>query len=213
MNEILIKTAEALEKNNMRAHICASAEDARKKAMSLIARNETVAVGGSETLKEINLLDSLRKADCVFLDRYAENLNDEERMTVLRRSLLTDCFIMSSNAVTENGELINVDGLSNRVAGLLFGPSKVIVIVGKNKIVKDVNEGIERVRKVAAPKNAVRLHKDTYCAKTGECVACGECVGKGCDSNSRICSNYVISAKQIVKHRIHVILCEEDLGY
>ena len=112
---------------------------------------------------------------------------------------------MSSNAVTEEGELYNVDGNSNRVAALAYGPDSVIVVAGCNKIVPDIAAAVERVKKIAAPVNATRLHCSTPCAKTGECM--------NCHSDGRICCNYLVSAQQRHQDRIKVILVGEELGY
>lgn len=111
----------------------------------------------------------------------------------------------SANAITENGELYNVDGNSNRVAALVYGPDSVIVVAGYNKIVPDIDAAVQRVKKVAAPINAVRLHCETPCAKVGECM--------NCHSEGRICCNYVVSAQQRHKNRIKVVLVGEELGF
>ena len=123
---------------------------------------------------------------------------------------------MSSNAVTENGELYNVDGNSNRVSALLYGPSSVIVVIGVNKIVKNIDEAVRRVKVCAAPKNTVRLSCETPCSKTGECVSLLREDSKmpdGCRCDGRICCNYVVCAQQRHKNRIKVVIVNEQLGY
>ena len=132
------------------------------------------------------------------------------------KALTADVFLSSSNAVTENGELYNVDGRGNRIAAFCFGPKNVIVIVGANKIVPDIDAAAERVKKIAAPKNTVRLSCKTPCAKTGECISLkneNPELCDGCLTDERICSSYLISGRQRVKDRIKVIICKESLGY
>ena len=122
-----------------------------------------------------------------------------------KKTFMADAYFTSTNAITENGELYNVDGNGNRVAAMLYGPDKVIVICGVNKIVKDLNEAIERNKRVAAPINAKRLNKDTPCAKVGYCM--------DCKSKDRICNEYTVIKRQRNKDRIHVIFMNENLGY
>jgi hypothetical protein len=129
----------------------------------------------------------------------------------------TNTAASTGNAITENGELYNVDGTCNRVSALLYGPKSVIIIAGKNKIVKDLGEAVIRVKTLAAPPNCKRLNKQTYCAKTGQCVAIGRADEKemtsGCNSPDRICRSFVVCGPQVFKNRIKVILVNEDLGY
>jgi hypothetical protein len=137
----------------------------------------------------------------------------EEINDIFRNSFFADTYLCSTNALTENGELYNVDGNSNRVAAICFGPKSVIMVVGKNKIVKDVPEAINRVKTIAAPKNAQRLNCQTYCNTKGECMGIDGLVCDGCESSQRICCNYVVSAHQRQKDRIKVILVNEQLGF
>ena len=123
----------------------------------------------------------------------------------MRAAFNSDTFISSTNALTEDGELYNVDGNGNRVSAMIFGPRQVIVVAGINKIVKDMAEAVKRVETVAAPKNTVRLECDTPCARTGECAHC--------HSDSRICCSYVRLAQQRVPNRIKVIIVNHELGY
>lgn len=213
MDNRLIKTATALIKNNMDAFIVSTKEEAKRTVEELLYEGATIGVGGSVSLDEAGISELIRNDKYNFFDRYKKGLTAEEAEKVMKDAMFADFFLCSANAVTENGELINVDGRGNRVAALIFGPKNVIVVVGANKIVANVNEGLERVKTVAAPKNCVRLSCKTYCAEKGECVAAGGAIASGCMSDDRICCNYVVSAKQRVKNRIKVILCEESLGY
>ena len=199
------RTAKALEKNRMDAYIVSSREEVVPLIRSLLHPQDTVAVGGSVTLDECGVLELLRCGDYQFLDRYAPGLSGEEIGEIYRKSFFADAYLCSSNAVTENGELYNVDGNANRVAAMTFGPKKVILVVGVNKIVPDLAAAERRVQEIAAPANAKRLSCKTPCAETGKCA---DCAGDG-----RICCTAVIHRQQRVPGRIKVILVGEPLGY
>lgn len=201
----LKNTAQALEKNNFTAYCANNKQEAIAILKTLINKGESVGVGGSATLNELNVLNYLRCGEFNFYDRYAPQLSREETVEIMRQSLLADVFITSTNAVTENGELYNIDGNANRVAAMLFGPKSVIVVAGYNKIVKDIKEAEQRVKTIAAPANCIRLNKDTPCAVTGTCM--------DCKSENRICADKVVMAKQTVKGRVKIILVAEELGY
>ena len=147
----------------------------------------------------------LRKGDYQLLDRYKEGLTPSDIKEVFRKSFFADAYLTSSNAVTEKGELYNVDGNGNRVAAMLYGPDQVIVVVGINKIVKDVEQAILRVKEIAAPANNKRLNKPNPCTKIGYCA--------DCNSPDRICNEYTLIKRQGVKGRIHVIIVNKELGY
>lgn len=215
-NEKVEKVLKALEKNNIKGFYVENRCKAVELVSSFIEKGSVVSFGGSVTLSEIGVFDLLKNGDYTLLDRNAEGNTPEDIQKIYRDSFNADTYLCSSNAITENGELYNVDGLANRVAALTFGPKQVIVIAGINKIVADLNEAILRVKTIAAPKNCVRLNKDTYCAKCGHCVAVAE--GKkgmtdGCNSKDRICRNFVITAKQQNPDKIKVIIVGEELGY
>ena len=212
--EQLERVAEALRRNRMVAHCVRTKEEVAPLVKQLLNVGETVAVGGSETLFQTGVIDLLKNGDYHFLDRYAESLTAEERNTVLQDSLMADTYLCSANAVTLKGELYNVDGRANRVAALAYGPKTVIVVVGCNKLVKDLSAAIYRVKTVAAPLNAKRLQCKTYCAVHGKCQAAdSQNCTDGCRSEDRICAEYLISGWQRVKDRIHVILVGEALGF
>ena len=151
------------------------------------------------------------------MDRNRNGITPDEQLECFKASIGADFFFCSANAVTENGELVNVDGLSNRVSAIAFGPRKVVMIVGKNKIVPDLNAAFLRVKTVAAPKNCVRLGIDNPCAKLGHCVSLVKNSNPeftdGCRLPTRICRNYLVSGPQKEKGRITVILVDENLGY
>lgn len=206
------KTLENLRKNNMEAYFAESTEEVYEILKELIKPDDTVAVGGSATLSELGVIDYIRE-NHKFIDRYAPNLSREEVVKRFKEAFFVDVFLASANAITENGELYNVDGNGNRVAAITFGPDSVIIIAGINKIVKDVDEAIKRVKCTAAPKNCVRLSRDTYCSKSGHCVLADGEIGSGCDSDDRICSTFTVTAKQCVKNRIKVILLNKTVGF
>ena len=216
MMDLINKVAENLAKNNMEAFVVETKDEILPLLNNLLPDGASVGVGGSVTLNEIGVIPFLREGNYEFFDRYAEGLSRPDAVEVMRQALLADAFITSSNAVTEKGELYNVDGNGNRVAALCFGPKKVIVIVGANKIVKDLKAAEERVKKIAAPKNCTRLGLETPCYKMGECVSMkiqNREMCDGCAIDGRICSTYVLSGFQRNKDRIKVILCKENLGY
>lgn len=217
MTEQINKTITNLKKNNFNAIFCEDIQSAKEAALSIIAEGSTVAVGGSVTLNELGLLDSIKSGNYNYLDRNKEGLTRAEVEEIFRNSFFADYYLSSSNAVTEDGELYNVDGNSNRIAAIAFGPKKVIIIVGKNKIVKNLDEAVVRVKSISAPKNTTRLNCDTYCKMKGYCVSIENgtetVMGKGCNSDDRICVNTLISSWQRAKDRITVIIVNETLGY
>lgn len=211
--ELLNKVAQKLEDNNMRAFVVKSSDEVYKIVKSLIPEGSVVGFGGSETLKDTQVLELLEKDGYTLLDRRKEGADVKK---IYRDAFSADFYLCSSNAITEDGALFNVDGNANRVSALTFGPEKVIVIAGKNKIVANLEEASLRVKEYVAPKNCQRLGLDTYCAREGKCISLTKenpSMYDGCMSDSRICCSYVISAKQRIKNRINVILVNESLGY
>jgi L-lactate utilization protein LutB len=200
---------EALTKNNFEVYLANTGEDATKLVLDTILPQlspETVSWGGSLTHIQTGLYAELKaRQDITILDTYDKNLPPEEAYELRRRSLLVDLFITGTNAVTERGRLVNLDMIGNRVAAITFGPKNVIVFIGRNKIVADVDEAIERIKTYAAPVNVMRLEKQTPCLKTGVC--------QNCNSPERICNVWSISEKSFPKGRIKVILINEDLGF
>ena len=214
--EKINSTMEALRKNNMQAYYVENSAKAKELVQSLMEKGSTVTHGGSMTLKQTGINELLKSGDYNYLDRSAEGLTREQVEEIYRKSFFADTYLTSANAVTEKGELYNVDGNSNRVAAILYGPKSVIVVVGVNKIVPDIRAAVERVKKVAAPKNTVRLSCKTPCAATGECISLKQpdsVACDGCKSEGRVCCNYVVSAQQRKKDRIKVIIVGEELGY
>lgn len=169
-----------------------------------LPKGSTVTWGGSETLKETGVMALLTNGDYQAIDR-ADAKTAEEQRQLYARQVLSDYYFMSTNAITLNGELINIDGNANRVGCLVYGPEHVFIIVGMNKVVADVESGIKRVRNIASPPNGVRLHKNTPCALTGRC---GNCLSDEC-----MCSQIVITRRSKHPGRIQVFFVAEELGY
>ncbi len=211
INKKILKTSENLKKNNIDCIIANSTDEVYDIVKSLITKGCSIATGGSVSLSQAKVYDLITNGDYEFIDRNA--LSPEE---TLLKTYTADVYMCSSNAITERGELYNVDGNSNRISAIAYGPKMVIMVVGYNKIVRDIDEAVLRVKNLSAPANTIRLNLDTYCNKTGECISLknnNSFCCDGCDSDSRICCNYLISAKQRHKNRIKIILVPEELGY
>ena len=199
-----------LAKRKMEGFYCANVEEAKKKLCELLAHTEedqsekkSVAYGGSMTLDENGFKDAVKSAGHELIVR--EDYKTAEEIKELKaKTVNVDAFLMSTNAITLDGELINIDGRGNRVSFLIYGPESVIVIAGMNKVVTNVDDGIRRVRNIATPPNCIRLDCKTPCAVTGKC---GECFG---DS---ICCQFIVTRMSRVPNRIKVILVGEELGY
>lgn len=209
------KTIMELEKHHMQVYFVANAAEAKEKVLSLIPAGATVANGGSMTLVDSGIIDAVKSGEYRYLDRNMQWLSEDEKNMRLGEIMTCDYFLSSSNAITENGELYNVDGTSNRVNALLYGPKNVIIVAGINKIVPDLEAAVRRVKEIAAPKNCKRLNCNTYCIHKGHCVSLdrGGDMADGCDSNARICCNYTVMASQRLHDRVKVILVNEELGY
>ena len=195
-----------LEKRNMEGVFCETKQDALKQALSYMKDNAVVTWGGSMSIAEIGLIDAVKNGNYQVIDRSVAK-NYEEQREIFSKAVLADYYLMSSNAITLDGELINIDGTGNRVACLSYGPKNVIMIVGMNKVVNDVEDGVKRVRNFASSPNALRLGLKTPCSITGRC---GDCYGDTC-----ICSQIVVTRRQsaAMRGRIKVILVGESLGY
>lgn len=199
------KTIKALEKNCMKGYYVKSEAELISLIDSLIKEDKLITAGGSMTLSETGVIKHLNeKYGDAFADR-AKCANQDEIEETFRKAYVSDTFFASTNAVTENGELYNIDGNGNRVSAMIFGPKQVILVVGVNKIVTDLDEAKARLRKIACPANAVRLNCDTPCKEKGECFSC--------HSPARICCSYVTLAQQRKKDRIKVIFINGNYGY
>ena len=193
-----------LESRNMEGYFAGSKEEALEIAQNLIPEGSSVGWGGSMSIQEIGLQEKICKGNYKVYNRDICKDPKEKKATELA-IMDADYFLCSSNAVTEDGILVNVDGMCNRVASIAWGPRNVVMIVGMNKIVKTVDDAVSRVRNEAAPVNAQRFDLDTPCCKTGACF--------DCKSPQTICCQFLVTRFSRVKGRIKVILVNEDLGF
>jgi len=199
------KTINNLEKRNMNGYLVRDVHELHSKITELIPDDSTVSVGGSMTLFETGVIDYLRGRNVKFYDRYEDGLSADDITEIYRKSFSVSGYFASTNAITELGEIYNVDGRGNRVAAMIYGPDKVILIVGTNKIVKDLDEAIERNRRIAAPANVQRLDRKTPCHETGYCTRC--------NSPEKICNAYTVIDGQMSKDSMHIIFIDGTYGY
>lgn len=199
---------EALESNNFDVFIAENAKDAATLVLETIIPSmdiNSISWGGSVTFEDTGLYDSIRdRKNFTILDTYDKSLSVSEKTELRRQALLTDLFITGTNAVTEDGVLVNLDMIGNRVGALTFGPRNVLVLTGRNKIVPDIEWAMDRIKTYAAPANVMRLDMKTPCLKTGVCSEC--------KSSARICNSWTITQKSFPKKRIKIVLINEDLG-
>lgn len=194
----------ALARRNMTGEYCPTAADALEAVKRFLIPGTSVSWGGSASLEEIGAMEAIRESGCTVLDRHAASSPEEEE-EIYRRLLFCDTYFMSANAVTMDGVLVNIDGNANRVAALCFGPRKVVLVVGMNKVAADLESAVSRARNTAGPTNATRLGLSTPCVSVGRCC--------NCQSEDCICCQVVITRRSRRPNRIHVILVGEDLGF
>ena len=199
------RTVNALKENGFEAVYASTKTDALKEVLNRVSKNDLIGVGGSITVRELGLIDALSRQGHRIAEHWSSDLTPDERIAIRRKQLTSDVFLTSSNAITESGQLVNIDGAGNRVAAMIFGPKKVIIVAGVNKIAKDLEEALDRVNNVAAPMNAKRLNRNTPCAVTGKCT--------DCRSPERICNVTTIINRKLVRTDITIILIGEELGY
>jgi len=200
--EKLNRLAETLKKNGFRAVCCETREEARQVLLSEIHEGETVGIGGSVTIREMDILDALSGNKNAVYWHWLSRDNAAEARKLASGA---DVYLCSTNAVTESGEFVNIDGTGNRVAAMYFGPGRNIIVVGKNKIAPDYEAAMKRVKEIACPKNAVRLSLDTPCGKTGKCTDCA--------SPSRMCNVTTIISHPPGARDMLILLVNEDMGF
>lgn len=198
------KVAEALNKRFFEAYYCSDRESGLQKVLELIPQNHVVSWGGTSTVDELGIKDALRQRGQAVIDRDTAK-DAQERKEMLKKALTCDTFLISSNAISSDGELVNIDGTGNRVAALCFGPDQVVVVAGMNKVAGDLDDAMGRARQVAAPINAQRFQLKTPCSVNG---LCGNCKGADC-----ICAQIVTTRVCKPAGRIKVVLIGEDLGF
>jgi hypothetical protein len=193
-----------MERRQIEAYYCSDRASAVQKVLELMPHGSSISWGGSETLKESGLMDALDPNLYNIIDRDTAKTKEEQR-ELYGKICGCDFFLMSTNAITLDGELVNIDGRGNRVAFLCFGPENVIVLAGLNKLTPDLDAAIKRVQNVASPPNTIRLNRNTPCSVTGRC---GDCYGA-----ESICSSIVITRRSHIPNRIKVVLVGEELGF
>ncbi len=199
------KVVEVLKNNGFSAIYFQSAEEASTFIMNNIKKGDKVGFGGSMTIKNLGIQEKVKSLGGIVLDHGDPTLSQEEKMETMRGELLSDVFLCSSNAVTLEGELVNIDGIGNRVAAMSFGPKKVIVTVGINKICKNEAAAFERLEQIVAPKNCVRLNMANPCTKTGVCM--------DCKADTRACRIYSVIKRKPMRTDITVVVIGEDFGF
>ena len=201
-NEMLAqKVIKGLQSRNMSGYYAADRQEALKEALSLIPEGSTITMGGGMSVHEIGLVNALKEGNYNFIDRD----QCEDKRAAMLAAYDADVFLASANAITEDGVMVNIDGNANRVSALAYGPKKVVLIVGMNKVCDDVEGAMKRARNVAAPINTQRFGLSTPCSSTGSCM--------NCKSPDTICCQFRITRFSRHKDRIHVILVNDTLGF
>ena len=201
-NELLAqKVIKGLESRNMTGYYAATKEEALKKALELIPEGSSITMGGAMSAHEIGLVEALKKGNYNFIDRDAA----ADKRAAMLQAYDADFFLASANAMTDDGVIVNIDGNSNRVSAIAYGPKKVLFIVGMNKVCGDIDHAMKRARNVAAPTNAQRFGLSTPCSKAGTCF--------DCKSPDTICCQFLITRFSRHEGRIHVILVNDNLGF
>jgi len=204
--ETLGKAAcEALKKNGFEAVYAANGVEALAKVAAMIKSGMKIGFGGSMTVKALGIPDRAVAAGAQILDHNAPGLDKEQKLEIMRAQLTCDLFISGSNAITLEGDIVNVDGNGNRVAALTFGPKKTVVVVGANKITRDLDEALARVETMAAPMNNKRLDRPNPCVKSGQCM--------DCQGETRICRAYQILRRKPSLSDFTVVVVGESLGF
>ncbi len=195
---------EMLGQKGYDAHYAEDLNQAKNLVLGMIPLGASIAVGGSETIGEMGLVDIFRKGDYHFFDRY-QDVPFEETVEIYRQSMLADFLVTSTNAITRKGELVNIDSSGNRVAGIIFGPRRVIVIAGANKVVDDLDEALKRLKQIA-PMNALRNNHHTPCVEKGQCM--------DCQTPARVCNSIgIVSHGMKFPGRISIIMVAEEAGF
>lgn len=204
-NNLGMHVAEALRKNHFEAVFFKTRDEAIQYILPLIPQNGSIGFGGSETIKQLDLISEFESKHANILNHNKPGLSPEEAFEIRRSQLVCDVFLTSTNAITHDGKLVNTDGTGNRVAAMIFGPKTIIVIAGINKIVANVDDAYKRIETIAAPQNNIRLSLPNPCTKTGICM--------NCTSPKRICNVTTVLHKKPTLSNIHVIIIGEELGY
>jgi L-lactate utilization protein LutB len=198
------KVLKALKDRRMNGYFVMNREEAKQKVLSLIDQKSWISWGGSKTIEEIGVFDVLRNGNYRIIDRESVS-NPTTRDFLMKNAYSVGTFISGTNAITEDGKIVNMDGRGNRINAINYGPDKVIIVVGKNKIVKNLDAALVRIANTASTQNTKRLNRKTPCVDKDKCM--------DCRSTERICNIISIVQFQNDPNRIHVIIVDEDLGY
>lgn len=204
MNDIE-KTIESLNKKGFKAVYAKDAQAALEHVLAIIGKDESVGVGGSITTKETGIVDALQKRGNTLYSHWIAKSEGQDADEARRKAMTADAYLSSANAVTLQGDLINLDGTGNRTAAMIFGPKKVVVVAGRNKITSNPHTAVARIKSVACPQNARRLGLNTPCAATGKCSEC--------DSPERMCNVVTRLQYPTTGKEIHVVIIDGDFGY
>ena len=206
---MLRRAKEALERGGFKVFIAKDREEALGRVLELIPGGSKVGIGGSLTVRDLGIPEALEAKGCKVVHHWIPGISPERDLELRREELNSDTFLTSANAITEDGLVVNVDGVGNRAAAMAFGPSNVIIVAGLNKMVRGLDEAFERIRNVTAPLNASRLGRNVPCAKDGKCVD----IKGGCDSPERLCRVVTILERRPLRTNVSVVLVREVLGY
>jgi L-lactate utilization protein LutB len=205
-NKAKIETViKALEKRGMKGYYAEDGADALAKILEMIPEGSVVGRGGSATLNEIGVFEALHERNYTCLEPHNEP-DLAKRKQIMRDIFSADFLLTSTNAISMDGQLMNIDGNGNRVAAMIWGPDKVIIVAGANKLVRTIEDAENKIKNDACPPNCIRLNKQTPCAITGKC---GDCLSPG----NTVCCHTVTTRYNIIEDRIHVILVNENLGF
>ena len=199
------KSIEAFKKHGFDAHFVATVEEARKLILEMVSGYETFGFGGSNTTRSLGIMEELVSMGKTVFDHWQKDLSKEDDLDIRLRQGRSECFLCSANAVSATGEVINVDGVGNRTNAMTFGPKKVIVVAGMNKVTPDLESALRRVSEIAAPMRAKSLEMDTPCAKTGIC--------NDCNVPQRICRVTTILHRKPMLTDVSVVLINQSLGF
>jgi hypothetical protein len=199
------KLIDALEKNNMAGFFVNNEVELLKLLEKLIPNNATVGCGDSITLEQTGVFDFLQNGNYCFLDKHRNGITRDEKDEIYIKNFSVNTFVTGTNAVTMDGKIFNIDGNGSRIAPIIYGPKQVIIVIGINKIVNNVDDAIERTRQIAAPLDAKRLKKETPCTILNKCI--------DCKHEQRICNDFVLITRQFIKNRIKIIIVNKKLGY
>lgn len=205
LDQRIERVIDSLRKRKMLGIYIENKNDLIPKLKEFLIEGSTIGVGDSLTLQSLGVFELLNNGNYKYLNKYMKNITSKEKKDIYIKNFSSDTFITGTNAITEEGEIFNIDGNGSRVAPIIYGPKQVILIVGINKIVKNMDEAYNRVRQYSAPIDAKRLGKNTPCTLKGKCY--------NCKSDDRICNDFVTISGQFIKDRIKVIIVNENLGY